>query len=532
MTKKLTTEQFIQRSIEIYGNFYGYSKTKYENSRSKITLECPIHGFFEISPTSHIDTNCGCKKCGIEVTSRKSAARGYNSLKNIAGDLLLSPFEEYASNRSLLTFKCIDCSTEFQTTYFLYKKSNDGKRCINCKQRAKVSDPSTREVFIKQCIEKHGGYYSYELLPEVFSKTEKISVICPKHGSFQTTGDTHLKKGTGCSICKIDKITSITRSSITQFIIKANKVHNFKYNYTTSVYINATTNILIICSKHGEFNQTPDVHLRGSGCPMCKSSAPIGQMINALKQHGIQYSTEHRFKDCRGRGGKPLPFDLYIPKYNICVEYDGPHHYSPVTYYTASREEAEQNFNNCIAHDNIKNIYCEQQNIRLIRIPYTDHCPDATLLKYLITLSEERYMYSFKDLEEDLKKIFLYIESFGYERFAVYSIFRGGTFLGIPTSYHFDSISEFGIANFSRYDGKMKKVELQSHSHVTTNLPIFVMDDLISSGITMKKVIAALTHKYKKAKIHPVVIFGEENDQDVFFLREHPRKWIQFEWEC
>lgn len=55
-----------------------------------------------------------------------------------------------------------------------------------------------------------------------------------------------------------------------EFIEKAKNIHKNKYNYSKSVYINKRTKICIICPKHGEFWQTPDVHLNSKcGCPLC-----------------------------------------------------------------------------------------------------------------------------------------------------------------------------------------------------------------------------------------------------------------------
>ena len=55
------------------------------------------------------------------------------------------------------------------------------------------------------------------------------------------------------------------------FIEKANKIHNYKYNYNKVNYKNSTTKVCIICIKHGEFWQTPKSHTCkiASGCPKC-----------------------------------------------------------------------------------------------------------------------------------------------------------------------------------------------------------------------------------------------------------------------
>ena len=54
-----------------------------------------------------------------------------------------------------------------------------------------------------------------------------------------------------------------------EFINKANKVHNGKYDYSKVEYVNAKTKVCIICPEHGEFWQTPNNHLSGKGCALC-----------------------------------------------------------------------------------------------------------------------------------------------------------------------------------------------------------------------------------------------------------------------
>ena len=59
------------------------------------------------------------------------------------------------------------------------------------------------------------------------------------------------------------------KTKIENFKIKANRVHDNKYNYDKSVYVNTSTKIEIVCPIHGSFWQTPQQHLKGNGCPKC-----------------------------------------------------------------------------------------------------------------------------------------------------------------------------------------------------------------------------------------------------------------------
>lgn len=59
-------------------------------------------------------------------------------------------------------------------------------------------------------------------------------------------------------------------SNTEEFVKRARKVHGDKYDYSKVNYVNNRTKVIIICPEHGEFEQVPDSHLRGSGCPICR----------------------------------------------------------------------------------------------------------------------------------------------------------------------------------------------------------------------------------------------------------------------
>lgn len=85
----------------------------------------------------------------------------------------------------------------------------------------------------------------------------------------------------------------MSKSLTTQiFIERAKKIHGDKYNYSKVNYINITTKVCIICSKHGEFWQTPHAHLSGQGCPICagiKKHTTEEFIELARKVHGDKY---------------------------------------------------------------------------------------------------------------------------------------------------------------------------------------------------------------------------------------------------
>jgi hypothetical protein len=60
--KRLTTEDFISKTIQKHGHIYDYSLVEYINARTKVKIICPEHGTFEQNPANHLNGN-GCPSC-------------------------------------------------------------------------------------------------------------------------------------------------------------------------------------------------------------------------------------------------------------------------------------------------------------------------------------------------------------------------------------------------------------------------------------------------------------------------------------
>lgn len=97
-----------------------------------------------------------------------------------------------------------------------------------------------------------------------------------------------------------------------------------------------------------------------------------------LKQNNIQYEKEKIFPTCKDQ--KELPFDFYINS-NYLIEYDGIQHFS---YNNKGGWNDKEHFEITKKHDQYKNQWCKENNIPLIRIPYTHYnelCLEDLLLE-------------------------------------------------------------------------------------------------------------------------------------------------------
>lgn len=154
----------------------------------------------------------------------------------------------------------------------------------------------TKEQFVEEANLAHSGKYDYSHFIYTNARTKSV-IICPEHGCFEQTPDSHLRGKIGCRNCRA-VLSSKSRSKTTEtFVAEAIVQHKNKYTYSRTNYKNAKSKVTIICPIHGEFTQTPDSHLRGNGCPDCgevlrrKSSTHTTELFiqKANIKHGDAY---------------------------------------------------------------------------------------------------------------------------------------------------------------------------------------------------------------------------------------------------
>lgn len=124
-------------------------------------------------------------------------------------------------------------------------------------------------------------------------------------------------------------------------------------------------------------------HTASCGCLLSYYNMYIDKLLDEM---GIEHKVEHVVDI----GCKKYRFDFYLPEFNLFIEYDGEQHYKPVRYFSQSDEEVEATFNETKRRDKIKDQYCKENNINLLRIPYWEKQNIKTIINnYLQRLSEK-----------------------------------------------------------------------------------------------------------------------------------------------
>ena len=111
----------------------------------------------------------------------------------------------------------------------------------------------------------------------------------------------------------------------------------------------------------------------------CLKSKGEGKIIQLLKNNNIDFEYQKYFDDCIFDSKNKARFDFYVNKKYI-IEYDGEQHFG----YTNCGWNTKEHFESILKRDEIKNIWCKEHNIPLIRIPYTrydDLCIEDLLLE-------------------------------------------------------------------------------------------------------------------------------------------------------
>jgi len=275
-----------------------------------------------------------------------------NKAKLIHGDTYDYTKTNYINTKTKIKIICPTHGVFEQTPYHHINRHHGCPKCS-------VTKKLTTDDFINKANLLHNNKYDYSNV-EYKNMKSKVVIICPTHGVFEQTPESHITQETGCSKC-----TRKYNYTNNEFKKKVSSLHNHKYDYCKVNYKNNYSKITIICPNHGEFKQTPSNHLQGKGCELCNESKGENIIKLWLDKNQIKYVREHKFNDCIHK--RKLPFDFYLPDFNTCIEFNGIQHYKPIKYFGGDIGFKEQQ-----KRDKIKLDYCNNKNIKLLTIKYNE----------------------------------------------------------------------------------------------------------------------------------------------------------------
>lgn len=158
-----------------------------------------------------------------------------------------------------------------------------------------MSTKLSNEKVLQLFKDTHQDYYSYKLVD--YKRADKnVTIICPKHGSFEQRPCHHIR-GSGCKKCAYEKNANSRRASGEKVIEGFKAIHGEKYDYSKVKYKSTHAKVIIICPIHGDFKQSPAMHKSGQDCFKCgvlkraknTTSTTVEWIKEARIAHGNRY---------------------------------------------------------------------------------------------------------------------------------------------------------------------------------------------------------------------------------------------------
>ena len=273
MARKLTEQEFLERSENKHGGKYDYSFVEYVNTSVKVEIGCRACGTtFAMTPESHM-AGQGCRACGYAKNGKAKHA-SYEEFVEKANLLHENKFDYsnivWKGNKAKVTLLCPVHQESFEISPYSHLKGADCPKCAAVKRGLKTR--SNTEVFIKSSKEKHGDRYDYSQV-EYVKSDEPVRIRCTVHDSWlNVTPNFHLNSAGGCVECANEATSARCRKTTEQFIKDAQLIHGERYSYDRSVYKTVSEKIEIKCREHGYFWQIAGSHTQGQGCPSCGNS--------------------------------------------------------------------------------------------------------------------------------------------------------------------------------------------------------------------------------------------------------------------
>lgn len=299
------------------------------------------------------------------------------------GTKILSDINQFnkISENTLIKFKCI-CGNIFEKKYSQIR-DQAYILCQNCVLEKRVAKRKKNFNEIKQFFNNK----NYKILSNqnYLNNYTKIEVE-DNEGYRGFLSYRQIRKG--------DNIVKFSEKTNKKYFLYNIKLYEKKNNYSSSVLNvlydkdNKSRTVISVKCKCGKIYETTYIYYltKDGRCADCVNSLSSyeKELKNFLLDNDINFISEYSFNNCRDKN--PLLFDFYLPDYNILIEIDGEGHYYPCHFNRINRENAIRTFNLTKYHDLLKNIYCMETGIFLLRIPYWRIKKSDSYKKIIISL--------------------------------------------------------------------------------------------------------------------------------------------------
>lgn len=339
----------LEHGSKFLSKSFGKVKDKYEF----LCTECKEETVVKTFDSYKVKNSAVCEHCFGTINWDINKVKKYVEKNN---SKFLS--DEFHTTHDKYLFQCSNCKKPFETTFSKFKHRNK-VRCNKCNDYYILDYKDVKneiEMYGNTLITKNKEYINVH---------QKLGIKCSECGSvFHRSYTEQLNyKYHSCKKCSMSKASESRRHTNT-YVSEYIRNNNAEL---LSIYTNSNENLKIRCSCGDVFYTSFSRFKNGKNrCNKCTSYMSNGEkrFMDFLKDYNIEFEQQYTFDECRNI--LPLPFDFYLPEYDICVEIDGVLHRKFYKHFHKTLD----NFKQRQYRDNIKDKFCESNNIKLHRVVY------------------------------------------------------------------------------------------------------------------------------------------------------------------
>ncbi len=330
----------------------------YINANTAILHRCKIDDYMWSARPTNILSGAGCPKCANNI---KYTQQEYIELLNKKNPNI-SLIGEYINMNTPILHYCKKHDIKWDISPY---HALEGCGCTQCgKEKITNKKRSTHEKYISDLYSIRNDI---EVLEYYIDSKTPILHRCKIHNVIWSICPSNALGGKGCPKCKTNKISNSLKKDNLWYTekLKTERPHIV----ALEEYVDYDTKIKHYCTIHQyEWMDSPRCVFRDIGCPKCTGYKNEIMISDWLDKNNILYIRQYRFDDCKDK--RTLPFDFYLPNLNVCIEYDGRQHYESIDFAGKGSDWSKEQLKITQYHDEIKNKYCKNNNIKLLRISY------------------------------------------------------------------------------------------------------------------------------------------------------------------
>lgn len=286
--------------------------------------------------------------------------------------------DTYIGVKENLQLICPRCNNIYERN-FDNIKNRKNPLCSDCGRELGGIKQAFDFNFVKNFIEIESNSACKLLSDSYVNSDSKLELRCACGNEFSATFYKFKNcNKRQCNECGIEIIRNKMLTPLNEIIAM---VELEGYRFIENKANGGDQRVLVQCSQlHKPYWVNISKFKLGQRCPNCSRSLGEESIADNLDNYGIRYEREYIFNDLIGVGGGNLRYDFAIFHDNELIkllEYDGKQHFE-----VAFNDEIQ--FKRTQLHDKIKNDYASNNNIPLLRIPYTEYEDIPNIIEEII----------------------------------------------------------------------------------------------------------------------------------------------------